>query len=480
MLLTLLSLLLSISMAWTEETRHEFTVKAVKDSELSVRAFYYTNSYGSKEVRLESPHLPRINDRINAIYGYGRDTDEDSIIDTWFMLDPKVGFRIIEGKCKDELCSSMIQEKIFKRIEFNAKDIIYSGYAGVVGYIFSALNNRNLKEIEYFREWVDLTEMKLIIKREMNSKKPIFSPNEIAASLQAINYGLEQNQEMLSKAHGIDNLKYSALDGALVGVAGTLMKFLSKGLAPLVKKFDNLQIAANSKTLNAIKITSQTQYQKVLRGGLLSFKHRTRLLNRLGTIKNVLTIGLKNGAAGWKYIGMSAGIQLSAEIAANYDSLKDDDPLIMAKNVMNDEDIQQNIAYMTTETFMMTAAVTSISNVKAKFAVCAFIAFTNSTIMNLFIKDDVDPNRIKLDTAWEAGVGSTQVYLDNAAINFFHTLAENPRYQKLKHLGYAVALVDQGAGYYGYSKAAKWVEGLNEKQEKPEPEIMLLPILVNN
>lgn len=88
----------------------------------------------------------------------------------------------------------------------------------------------------------------------------------------------------------------------------------------------------------------------------------------------------------------------------------------MAQNVLTHPDIQQNVAYMASETFFMTAAVSSLKTVKSRYAVCGMIAIGNSTALNFFLKDEINMERVLTDTTWEMLIGSSQVQIDVAPL----------------------------------------------------------------
>ena len=139
---------------------------------------------------------------------------------------------------------------------------------------------------------------------------------------------------------------------------------------------------------------------------------------------------------------------------------------------------------MASETFMMTAAVSTLKTVKARYAVCAAIALTNSAMINLLVRDEANPSRIAMDTAWEVFIGSTQVQIDMFALSYFEGLAKVNNNNKLKLVGYAVALSDQAFGYFAYSKASSYVDQktLEHKlaqSESKQEQVVLIPMFAS-
>jgi hypothetical protein len=81
--------------------------------------------------------------------------------------------------------------------------------------------------------------------------------------------------------------------------------------------------------------------------------------------------------------------------------------------------------------------------------------------MSLLIKGESNPLRIALDSSWEMAVGSSQTALDMWALRHFAEMAARRGNAKLRFLGWAVAIIDQGLGYAGYSLASQAVESVS-------------------
>ena len=123
-------------------------------------------------------------------------------------------------------------------------------------------------------------------------------------------------------------------------------------------------------------------------------------------------------------------MQLIAETVSRKDTLFDPSPIVLAKNIFSDKEMLQNMSYMSLETFMKAGVSSSDPNLKRRMMVCGVLSFTNSNAI----------------------------------------------------LGYAVAMVDQLAGYYTYSQVTKrFEESRASKQpksgEKQGPKLVLLPIV---
>lgn len=490
-----------------------YPVNSKEDDSFEVRAVSYTNDLGGKEIRLESALLPRINRKINSILGYGRDLDDDGKIETWFLIEQNKGIYKLTAKCEDTSCEKTIREKVFSNYKKSSKMIFYSAYASLMGYLFLSLDNRYQKESDFYKEWIDLEEYQTRLKRAVNAKVPTLTKEQIRISYEMLIFGYEQNSLTLKKAEGADAWKLLGVDVTLWVSGSVVFRLLQKPLIALgarisastmgkqltayISKFSLAQRKISDKYIQGFnkklggKVTTlqmqkwnQALFKKTYTGGLLAMKMRSRMAEKMAPFKSKLIGSVKAGLSEWKYIMLSSGIQLSAETYANYDEVKDKDPLKMAQNVLTNPDIQQNIAYMASETFFMTAAVASLKTVKSRYAACGMIAITNSTALNFFLKDEVNMERVMTDTTWEMLIGSTQVQIDVAALTYFEQLSKKKGNPKLKLLGYAVVLVDQGLGYFGYSKLAEHISEREEKKlakeaEEAAQEVKLVPVFAS-
>lgn len=247
-------------------------------------------------------------------------------------------------------------------------------------------------------------------------------------------------------------------------------------------------IAGSGLRLAAVKMTLQQQISSAV-----SYLEARSALSRVA-VKSALAVfkTAKAGVREFKYIGQTQAIQIAMETLARPEDLFDPNPLIMAKKMSSDEDFVQNVAYMANETFWM-AGVSSMlqDNLKKRLAICGAIGLVDSLSMSILVKGEADPTRIALDTGWEALLGNLQTQLDVGALRYFENMAARQRNPKLRFVGYAVAIVDQAAGYFGYAKVTHLLEeGKKSGEEKtPEktsepapqnfqaPQLKLIPIL---
>lgn len=176
----------------------------------------------------------------------------------------------------------------------------------------------------------------------------------------------------------------------------------------------------------------------------------------------------------WKYIALGTSIQLTAETAAKWDDVYNKDPAKMAKNVLTNEEVQKNIGFMTLDTVLMTGISKNLKTVKARYLASGFVGLTNSSIINLVIKDEDNYKQVAFDTGWEALIGNAQVQLELKGLEHFEAMAQKNKNPKLKLIGYAIVIVDEGLGYYIYSKASS---AISETENSPKVE--LVPIFVN-
>ena len=165
----------------------------------------------------------------------------------------------------------------------------------------------------------------------------------------------------------------------------------------------------------------------------------------------------KSGFGQSKYVAMTQSMQIISEASARPEDLFDPNPIIMTKKLINDKEFIQNFTYMTNETFWMASIVSRYqSSFTKRVMLCGILAAIDSAFTNLVIKGNVDRGRVMLDSSWEIFVGNLQAQIDVPAIKYFEELAKKDLNPKLKFIGYAFALVDQGVGYFAYAKSSEY------------------------
>jgi len=220
----------------------------------------------------------------------------------------------------------------------------------------------------------------------------------------------------------------------------------------------------------------------------ISYLHSRSVIGRMaldsaGTLFSVA----KAGVYQTRYVGMVAGIQLTAETLARPEDLFDPDPLVMVEKMSQDQDLIQNMAYMSNETFWMAGVATHFasSSLKKRLALCASVALVSSFGINMIVGGEPNPERIALDTSWESIVGNVQTQIDMRAMQYFEGLSERSVNPKLRFAGYALAIVsNQGAGYYGYAEVTHLFENRSQNapqmaQDFADPKIVLVPLLTD-
>lgn len=183
----------------------------------------------------------------------------------------------------------------------------------------------------------------------------------------------------------------------------------------------------------------------------------------------------KFGARQWKYLVAVEATQLGAEAYSRRDSFSSSNPIIIAKEMLTNSELIQNIAFMTNETFWMSGisstpghGPTSMSKLIHALKMCAVVALVDSTAMNVIIKGEPDKGRIAIDTGWEMLVGSVQTQIDLGAIKAFENLALKTGRQRFKLLGYVAVFADQTAGFLGYSHLTQWYENKQRTESREQ------------
>ncbi len=266
---------------------------------------------------------------------------------------------------------------------------------------------------------------------------------------------------------------YKAATWALGGIGGALMTRYSqyfpakKALGTVATPATQALTAAEASALARVAAAESV---RVSLAGALARNKAVQVMSK--TLSTVGTVA-KAGASQWKYVVTTQAIQIAAEAMARGDAVLDPNPLIVAKNLATNTEFLQNFLFMSNETFWLTALSTHIQNPGKRILACALFSLIDSNVMNYAVKGVVDPKRMALDSGWQMIIGNAQTQLDLAALSSTQALAASRGNSKLKLLGYLVVIADQGAGFYGYSKAAT---ALEEKPKGPV-ETRLVPVM---
>ncbi len=466
----------------------------------------YTNSNGVFEVRVDAAGIPRFLDKLNPTILYGRDLDGNNKIDTWFFITDK-GIEVESKEGQDPTGKDILDKLITKKYQTTAMMYFSTTYTTIFSYLLlSADESINIKN-KYIATWIDLEELKIRFENEQKANVATTNFNEIQMHHELLSFGYNQIANDLERFAKKD---FWAWMGADIGlwVSGTILfkwgeKLIAKlsgkiasssyyqmikkkvsslftvqlsivknKVAQLTEKISFLKKKAKSSSSELSYRITKANFNIVLTSAIASKIAKRKLasivLKSMKLPKNIL-LGAKEE---WRYIALNASIQTTAETISHWDEVYDSNPLILAKNVLENDDIKQNIAFMTTDTILMTGLSKSLKTTKARFIANGFVGMTNSTTINLVIKGEENYERVALDTGWEMLVGNAQVQLDLKALEYFEKMAQKKNNPKIKLLGYAVAMIDQGIGYFSYSKVSEKIDNNSEL-----PSMALVPIL---
>jgi hypothetical protein len=457
-----------------------------------VRAFLYHNHWGRKEVRIESAALPKVGS-VNPVFGYGRDTDDDGKIDTWFMIDSDEGLKIHHIKTRQQWGLDVIEHQLLKRYESSRKSHISAAYGAIFGFLLMSVSHGWSSERELWRELMDIEEFSLRLHRSRSSGE--ITREQWEDSVDLIVAAYDQTIKRFERATGKEYWALAGADIVLWATGGIIAKFLSKGIGVIGRPVAQTAIMkdariAVTRIAKGIKEKAHSQLIRFrgLKGTLVNalaaqaVKKRFPSQMRALMARNILYrkvippimrtgIAVKKAALDWNYIAFMTGLQLTTEAFANSSEVWSSNPTTFARNVLSHPDIIQNVTYMSSNAFLMTAASHGIRAKGMRFAICGFIAMANSTISNIVIRGERDYERITLDTGWEAVVGNAQIQLDLAALKHFEQRAMRTGNPQMKLLGWAVVFVDQALGFAGYSKAAEYVS------QNDKVDVQLVPVL---
>jgi len=439
------------------------------------------NEFGVLEVRVDLAGMPKLLDRFNPTIAFGRDLDDNKKIDTWFFIT-KSGIEVEHIEGADPLGKDILPALILKKHQTTARLYVTTATTTLMGFLLLTANEAINKESSYIRDWINLDEMKFRLEREISSPSNTLTRDQIRLQYNFISSGykfLADDMEHFAKVNfwewaGADVALWISGSFLFKQAAGILLKagsYITKTTVYLAFK-DELNTLV-VKNISALKERSEKMAPKkrgeksesiaeenstTLELEMSTFRLRHTLSETIKAsiakdkLTKVVAASLQSPlkmVAGtkseWQYIAMSSGIQLSAETFAHYQEVYDPNELIMARNVLTNKDILQNIAFMTTDSILMTGISKDPTNMKARFLVSGFLGMHNSAMINLVIKNEDHYKRVALVTAWESYIGNAQVQLDLKALEKFEKMARFKNNPKIKLLGYAVVLVDQGA-----------------------------------
>ncbi len=474
----------------------------------------YTNHNDELEVRIEAAGIPRFASKINPVLGFGRDTDGNGKIDSWFLIT-KQGIDLVRIEGNDPLGTDVLGNIFLQKYRTTFTMYASSAASSLLSYLFLSVSAGVDIQEEYYRDWMDLEEMRIQFEDDLANLGSAYTYTQIQFHHELISMGFKDLANRMDNFGKKTFWGYAFADIGLWITGGVVLNWGAKILARVgliasesafitaVKEifvgFFEKQKAAIESRLSVLKdkvtiakskvgmkvaekevVTALTimTYKKVLGATIKSYKMKQRLRIYIAkTMKWPKNI-VKGAQSEWKYIVLNSSVQIGSEAFARFDEIYDPNPLVMAKNLATNPEVIQNVGFMATETVLMTGISKNMKTTQARFMASGAVAITNSSIVNFGLKEEANTSRVAFDTAWETIIGNAQVQIDLKALEYFEKMALKKNNPKLKLIGYAVALVDMGVGYVTYSKVTS---ALEKKEEVPsEPKVMLVPILAEH
>ena len=464
------------------------------------------NHLGSREVRIEARGLPRLNKNINPLLGFGRDTDENGLIDTWFFVT-KTGMDVVVKEGKDPNGKDVLGPLLHDKYRSTFMMYVTSATTSLLSYMMMAANEGTSVEAEFFRDYMDLEENRLAFEKNLEDMNFSMTRTQMMFHYEMQSIGYKEIANRMERFGKMSFWGYALADIGLWISGSYVVKWVGKILyrtsliASEMAFVTTLKETFNGffykqKSVIATKVAALEEKMaltsKAKKGAapILTLTTKTWKQALISTIRARKTKGkillslLKTArfpkkvlvAAGkeWKYIAMNTSVQIGSEAFARWDDIKSNNPAVVAQNLLTNEEVAQNVSFMAAESIMMTGVSKNLKTTKARFMASGAVAVGNSTIMNVAIKDNPDMVRVAFDTAWETVIGNSQVQLDLKALEYFEKMSKKLNNPKVKLVGYVIALVDMGVGYVVYSKATSAINKQHEPE--PEPKVMLVPV----
>ena len=458
--------------------------------------FYYSFHYKNEKLRFHFESMPTASGEVESIVSlveerllfpnsehailFGRDLDSDGFPETWFFRG--IRYAVTEvfvisppDQPSDDPAGKSALLKIIPYIEENLENRSVVGLAlgKTAEFLSFAISASEQAGRDYFSNQLDLYELR---ERALKSKNPEVKRYILGLFEQGWR---ENDAALLAVTHSGATLAYSAADLATFGLAGRAIRLVEKGGIWVAKKTGLNRLGTKLAETYLIRSISQAalkaEINTTLRGLAIQKKfiqdilevtgrHAKKVTHR-GAV-SVLTI-YQHGVHGWQYILQTQLMQILAEGAARWDEIYDPNPIVLSKNLFGDKGFLQNFLYMTNETTLMTGISMREKTFGKKLMLCGLMAAGDSAAMNFLVKGGVDPKRAVLDSGWEVVTGSLQTIFDTHMIHHFHEAALKQKNPKLKLIGYAIAMVDQAAGYYTYSKITQKMTVIPVTVEEP-------------
>ncbi len=491
----------------------KLSVKDQAGDEIKILLVPYKNHLGSLEVRIEANALPRLNKNFNPLLGFARDTDDNGKVDAWFFVT-KNGMDLSLKEGSDPLGKDIIGSLLHQKYRSSLGMYAATATTSLLSYFFMTANEGLDVEKQFFNDYMDLEENRLSFEKDIELMRTSMTRQQMQFHYEVSSLGFKEIANRMDSFAKRGFWGYALADIGLwisgsyvlkwvgtilykTGIVASEMAFINtlketfigffeKQKSNLVSKVALLEEKMGLKNTAALKsknaaaaktalVLSAQTWKTALASSLKAKKAKGRIINALTSSAQWTFGAAKAAAKEWKYIVLGTSIQLGSEAYARFDDIKDSNPAVMAQNLLTNPEVQQNVAYMTTETIMMTGISKNLKSTKAKFMASGAVALTNSSILNLVIKDDADMKRMAIDTGWEVFIGNAQIQLDLASMEFFEKMSLKKNNPKLKLLGYGVVIVNTAIGYVVYSNVTSAAAAPKPAEEKPK--IMLVPIL---
>lgn len=492
--------------------------QTITDSEgntFKVALIEYKNQNDELEVRIEAAAIPRFASKINPLLGFGRDLDGNGKIDTWFLVTQN-GMDLVEKEGQDPKGRDVLGDVLVKKYRSTFFMYVNSMTTSIFSYLLMSFDASIESYEQFYRDWMDLEEVRINFEKDMQKMGSTYTRDQIAFQYQLREIGLKEMNDRMARFEKATFWGYALADVGLWVTGGIIFKWGAKILAKIgaitsetafattVKDtffgFFEKQKALVEGRLSAVKeklhlpkkskeiakketalVLTKESYKQAITSTIKAQQAKNRIHIALKKVLNIPKNVYQGAKSEWQYIAMNSAVQVLSEGVARYDEIYDENPAVMAENLLMNPEVIENVGFMSADTILMTGVSKSLKTTKARFMASGAIALTNSSIMNFAIKDGSDLSRVALDTSWEVIIGNGQVQLDLKALEYFEKMALKKGNPKIKLVGYVIALVDMGAGYVAYSKVTTKLDEYEDKKkaekEKNEPKVMLVPVL---
>ena len=468
------------------------------------------NTNGETEVQVEHVEIRALMPgKTRSIVMYGRALNPDGQIDAWFYPDESGVIQAQERTSSDPDGWDAASEIILQQVRYKNR--------WLSGMIAEAILSRmTLTEgmgesfhEKLIQEQIDLKDFDLRVARleRQDPRNPNLLPYEIALS----DGWADLSQQISSE--GIRNrFLYAAGDIAFYLTGAVLGKGLGKAIEWVIPKamasapgvwansfYEGLSGGLSEYAARASeKLAQQAEKLGLDSEALARFKQtirwpvmaesaqaaRSLLTERIPTMirglaaranvagllaRSIDLVKLAGSGAlqQWKYIAASQGLQFGIEVYERRATLFSRNPIVFAKRIFSDKDLVEDVGFMTWDSTVQAGVSTADPNLKRRMVVCGILSFLDSTGASFLVKKGEDRTRSAIDTGWEVSVGNIETQIDLSALKTFEKMAVRTENPKLALLGYAVALVDDGIGYWAYEKVTDKYEAHKKKSVPP-------------